>query len=142
MSPENISAAWDSRSSQQSHVPRDSQQADLDAEGRARQLEEAFLDNQSRLQHSAADQDQDQDEDKQHPEYLPDLEEVKTATNEVLARMNIQLDFKMDYELEQIVIKVKNSVSGEVIRQMPPQEVMEMARRMEEMSGMLLNRWG
>jgi flagellar protein FlaG len=70
-----------------------------------------------------------------------DLEEIKKATNEVLAQLNIQLDFTLDKDLHKVVVKVINKETGKVIRQIPPEEMLKIAKRMEEMSGILLDRW-
>lgn len=69
------------------------------------------------------------------------LEQLKDATNDLLAQMNIKLDFKVHKETDQMVVKVRNKENNEVIRQIPPEEMLELAKRMEEMSGMLLDRW-
>ena len=34
-----------------------------------------------------------------------------------------------------------NKETGKVIRQIPPEEMLKIAKRMEEMSGILLDRW-
>jgi len=39
------------------------------------------------------------------------------------------------------VVKVINKETGKVIRQIPPEEMLKIAKRMEEMSGILLDRW-
>jgi flagellar protein FlaG len=69
------------------------------------------------------------------------IEQLQDATNELLSRMNIKLDFKVHKETDQMVVKVRNKESNEVIRQIPPEEMLELAKRMEEMSGMLLDKW-
>jgi flagellar protein FlaG len=69
------------------------------------------------------------------------LERIKEASNDLLAKMNIQLDFALNRELNKLVVQVKNRETNEVIRQIPPEEMLELAKRMEEMSGMLLDKW-
>ncbi len=70
-----------------------------------------------------------------------DLNKIKQATNEVLAQINIQLDFTLDKDLNRVVVKVINKETGKVIRQIPPEEMLKIAKRMEEMSGVLLDKW-
>jgi uncharacterized FlaG/YvyC family protein len=41
-----------------------------------------------------------------------------------------------------MVVKVMNRMTEEVIRQIPPEAMLEAARRMEEMSGLLIEEWG
>jgi len=70
-----------------------------------------------------------------------ELEKIKEATNEVLAQLNIQLDFEIDKTLGKIIVKVINRETGKVIRQIPPEEMLKIAKRMEEMSGILIDKW-
>ncbi len=70
-----------------------------------------------------------------------DLEEIKKATNQVLEQINIELDFSVDKDLNTVVVKVINKETGKVIRQIPPEEMLKIAKRIEEMSGILLDRW-
>ncbi len=69
------------------------------------------------------------------------LKKIKDATNKVLAQLNIQLDFTFDKQLKKIIVKVINKETGEVIRQIPPEEMLKIAKRMEEMVGVLLDKW-
>ena len=70
-----------------------------------------------------------------------ELEKIKEATNEVLAQLNIQLDFEIDKTLGKVIVKVINKETGKVIRQIPPEEMLKIAKRMEEMSGILIDKW-
>ena len=70
-----------------------------------------------------------------------DLEELKAATNEFLAQFNVQIDFTKDRDYETLVCQVKELESEEVIRQIPPEVMLRVARNIEEMSGILLDEW-
>lgn len=70
-----------------------------------------------------------------------DLEELKAATNEFLAQFNVQIDFTKDRDYETLVCQVKELQSEEVIRQIPPEVMLRVARNLEEMSGILLDEW-
>ncbi len=70
-----------------------------------------------------------------------DIEKLKEDTNRVLAQINIQLDFTVDKDLKRIVVKVIDKETGKVIRQIPPEEMLKIAKRMEEMSGVLIDKW-
>ncbi|TBU77091.1 hypothetical protein DNK06_02800 [Pseudomonas daroniae] len=52
------------------------------------------------------------------------------------ARRN--LDFKVDDSSGRVVVQVINSDSGEVIRQIPSEEVLELASRLEDARSLLL----
>ena len=71
-----------------------------------------------------------------------ELEEIREAVNDALKDMNIGLDFKEDEETEELVVKVMNREKDELIRQIPPEAMLQVAKRMEEMSGLLIEEWG
>jgi flagellar protein FlaG len=73
---------------------------------------------------------------------LEQLEEIRDAINDALKDMNIGLDFDRHEETDKMVVKVMNRMTDEVIRQIPPEAMLEVARRMEEMSGLLIEEWG
>ena len=54
----------------------------------------------------------------------------------------LSLDFRVDEETEQVIITVRDSNTDEVIRQIPPEAMLQVAKRMEEMSGLLIEEWG
>ncbi len=85
----------------------------------------------------------DQDDKKSHDKVLNKnhLQEIKKATNQVLEQINIELDFSIDKDLNTVVVKVINKETGKVIRQIPPEEMLKIAKRIEEMTGLLLDRW-
>ena len=70
------------------------------------------------------------------------LEEVRQAINDALKNMNIGLDFEEHEDTDKMVVKVMNRMTDEVIRQIPPEAMLDVARRMEEMSGLLIEEWG
>jgi len=70
------------------------------------------------------------------------LEEIREAVNEALKDMNVGLDFQEDEETQELVVKVMNRETEEMIRQIPPEAMLKVAKRMEEMTGLLLDQWG
>lgn len=70
------------------------------------------------------------------------LEEIREAVNEALKDMNVGLDFEEDEETEELVVKVMNREKEELIRQIPPEAMLQVAKRMEEMTGLLIEEWG
>jgi len=71
-----------------------------------------------------------------------EMSELKEKINETLEPINIALDFEIEDEIEETVVKVKNRDTEEIIRQIPPEALLHMAKRMEEMSGLLIEEWG
>lgn len=73
------------------------------------------------------------------------LEEAAKAFREFLKGLPADLQYSMDEETGTVVFKVVNPLTKEVIRQYPPEELLEVARRLarlakgEEKSGILLD---
>lgn len=71
-----------------------------------------------------------------------ELEKIREALNSVLKNMNIGLDFKTDNESKKIVVEVINLETEEIIRQIPPDTMLQVAMRMQEMAGVFVDDWG
>jgi len=70
---------------------------------------------------------------------LPGFEDAKDQVNKALEQLNVKLSFNLNRDLDRMIVKVVNRESGEVVRQIPPEEMLEIAKRMEEMGGILLD---
>ena len=74
------------------------------------------------------------------------LEEASKTFREFLKGLPADLQYSLDDETGTVVFKVVNPVTKEVIRQYPPEELLEVARRLtrlakgEKRSGILLDR--
>jgi flagellar protein FlaG len=60
--------------------------------------------------------------------------------NEQLQRNGRDLSFAMDERIDRTVITVKNLRTGEVVRQIPTEEVVHLAHSIEDMKGLLFNK--
>lgn len=58
--------------------------------------------------------------------------------NNFLTLMNTHLQFKIHDETKQLMVKVVNE-EGEVIREIPPEKIMEMLAKMRESLGMIMD---
>ncbi|USD38618.1 MULTISPECIES: flagellar protein FlaG [Ferrimonas] len=58
--------------------------------------------------------------------------------NEFFDSMNKEIRFHIDEKTDRSVVKVVEAKTGEVIRQIPAEEVLELAARMSEASGLLM----
>lgn len=74
-------------------------------------------------------------------------EEVRQKLHEAVTRLNDQmkskgrdLSFSLDERINRTVITVKNLQTGEVVRQIPTEEVMRVAHSIEDMKGVLFNK--
>lgn len=77
------------------------------------------------------------DEASQTEKKLP-LDEVVSAAkeaNSMLQAVNRNLEFKVDDSTNKVVVKIVDSKSGEVVRQIPSEEVMAFIKRMQELEG-------
>lgn len=73
----------------------------------------------------------------------PDRGEVKQAVsrlNEFVQNLRRDLQFRVDEDVDRVVVTVVDSESGEVIRQIPSEEVLAVAKSLEQaQQGLLLN---
>ena len=75
-----------------------------------------------------------------------DAKEMRQNLQEAIDRLNQQLkangrdlSFQMDEEINRPIITVRNIETGEVVRQIPSEEIIRMAHSLEEGKGLLFN---
>jgi len=68
-----------------------------------------------------------------------DLDRALSRVREVFQQADPRLEFSIDPDLDRVVVKVMNAESGEVIRQIPQKEVIELAKSLETPTGLLLH---
>ena len=68
-----------------------------------------------------------------------DLEKALTRVREVFKKADSRLEFSVDPDLDRVVVKVMDGDSGTIIRQIPQQEVIDLAKRLETPTGLLLH---
>jgi len=71
---------------------------------------------------------------------IKEVEEVVFSTNDLLKRLNTELKVELDDELNMVVVKVIDSDSQEVVRQIPAEEFVELSKRMKDAIGMLFDK--
>ncbi|MBC8317234.1 MAG: flagellar protein FlaG [Desulfobulbaceae bacterium] len=70
-------------------------------------------------------------------------EELTSAVENIQARLDVmrtKLGFSIHEETDDIVIKVTDRESGDVIRQIPSEEVMELRARLDELVGIIFDK--
>ncbi|WP_166364076.1 flagellar protein FlaG [Pseudomonas akapageensis] len=75
-------------------------------------------------------------------EKTPDESQLKTAVKEIqdfVQSMQRNLEFSVDKSSGQVVVKVIARDSGEVIRQIPSQTALELAKSLSDASSLLFN---
>ena len=80
------------------------------------------------------------------PKLQLDVKELEKNLKEAIQMLNEQmkasgrnLNFSIDQEVNRTVIKVKNSTTGELVRQIPDETVLRVAHSIEKVKGMLLD---
>lgn len=69
--------------------------------------------------------------------------ELQKVLNDVQDRMDMMgtnLQFSLDKTANEMVVKVTNTKSGEVIRQIPSEEVIKLRKKLEELTGLLFDK--
>ena len=67
------------------------------------------------------------------------LQEAVKALNEQMAATKTGLGFSIDKSLNTPVVTVRNTATGEVVRQIPTETVVRLAHSIDDMKGILLN---
>lgn len=67
------------------------------------------------------------------------LEDAVCALNEQMAASKTGLGFSVDKSLGRPVVTVRNTQTGEVVRQIPTEVVVRLAHSIDDMKGLLLN---
>lgn len=76
-----------------------------------------------------------------HPEAKPkpeDLDQAVKAVNEFVRPFNNALNFSVDQESQTTVVKVIDQSTKEVIRQIPSEEMLALAKALDTMKGLLI----
>ncbi len=75
------------------------------------------------------------------PDAQPGKDEVSAAVkklNEAMPPSAQSLEFEIDDDSQEIVVKIIDQSTREVVRQMPSKEALEMAKAIDKMQGLLI----
>lgn len=72
-------------------------------------------------------------------EMRKNLQEAISRLNEQMKQNGRNLNFSVDQVVDRTVVTVKNSQTGEVVRQIPDETVLRVAHHIEALKGILLN---
>ncbi len=70
------------------------------------------------------------------------LEAAVGRINDEAESMGARLSLSIDKELNRVLIRFKDPESGDVVRQIPPEAVVEMLKRLEELKGTMFDSQG
>lgn len=71
----------------------------------------------------------------------PDMDEVNEAVkqlNNAMKMLSQGLEFSVDEDVHKVVVKVVDQQTGDVIRQMPTKEALEIAKALDRVQGLLV----
>ena len=67
------------------------------------------------------------------------LEEMVSGLNELVHELHRELQFSLDDESGEVVIKVIDRETDTVVRQLPPEEVLKLRKRLQEAAGVIFH---
>jgi len=67
------------------------------------------------------------------------MEEISRAIRQEVGGEDIRLKFSVDRPTGQIVVKVIDGKDGKVIREIPPSELLALAKSMKEFEGLIFD---
>jgi len=70
------------------------------------------------------------------------LEKAVEESNKMAQIMNSQIRFNIDHDTGQVIVKVINKETQEVIRQIPSEDMVKLASRADELRGLIFNEEG
>ncbi|BAI81470.1 flagellar protein FlaG [Deferribacter desulfuricans SSM1] len=69
-----------------------------------------------------------------------ELRKQMEELNKALDMMNIKREFEVDKDLGEVVVKIVDTQNDKVVRQIPPEEVLKLAKNIREMVGLLFDK--
>ena len=68
-----------------------------------------------------------------------ELDQALARVREVFQKADSRMEFSVDPDLGRVIVKIMDGESGTVIRQIPQQEVLDLAKSLETPTGLLLH---
>ena len=70
------------------------------------------------------------------------VQDAVNRINEVSTRVDAKLSLAIDQELNRVLIRFTDPTSGEVVRQIPPEAVLKMMKRLDDLKGAMFDGQG
>ena len=67
------------------------------------------------------------------------IDQVSIQIQKTLGAIDFRLNFSVDPDTQTVIAKVVNAQTGKVIREIPPPELLALAKSMKEMEGVLFD---
>lgn len=77
----------------------------------------------------------------QQPSAVPDMAQVAQAVksmNKAMESLSQSLEFSVDSDIHRTIVKVVDQQTKQVIRQIPTEEVVELAKALDQVQGLLI----
>ena len=71
------------------------------------------------------------------PDQTKELDEMVGFIQEELEKLNVRLVFNVDEKTKDIVVEIVDPKTNEVIRQIPPEELLKVREKLDELVGIL-----
>ncbi|SMP06925.1 flagellar protein FlaG [Desulfurobacterium pacificum] len=85
-------------------------------------------------------QNQDQTQKLEKKQASPEvIEKIVEDLKKKLSMLNTQLKIQIDKDTDMVVVKVIDKTTNKVIRQIPPEYVLKIAKYLDEIAGLLYN---
>ena len=98
------------------------------------------IDKQTPIDKKAADRKESTEfQESQVPKNAPEqIKEVITRLQTTLQNIEPRIELSVDKELKQVIVRILDKESGELIRQIPSEEVLELDRFFADQSGLFV----
>lgn len=98
------------------------------------------IDRQTPIDKKAADRKESTEfQESQVPKNAPEqIKEVITRLQATLQNIEPRIELSVDKELKQVIVRILDKESGELIRQIPSEEVLELDRFFADQSGLFV----
>ncbi len=82
------------------------------------------------------------DEDKEEVEFtIGEIDDLTIELNSYMEDLHTSLRFSLHEEIEnQVIVQIKNKETNELIRQFPPEELLQIREKMIDLAGLIFDR--
>lgn len=100
------------------------------------------VDTSLRNTHSSYNNDNKFDDSITKAKQKSDIKELNSAVNKankVLFKNNTHLQFRIHERTKEVMVKIINDESGEVLREIPPEKMLDMVAKLWEIAGIIVD---
>lgn len=93
---------------------------------------------EKKIEPESANTEKDKEKDKELGSNITSLDTLKSAAvtgNSIFQNLNRDLEFKIDESTKKVVIKIVDTKTGDTVRQIPSEDMLEFIKKMQELDG-------